>query len=389
MSFGRIAPVVARYLLAVVSIGAAVVLRWVLSGLTGRESPFLLCLIAVAVTAWYGGVGAALLAAGLGMVETAFYSARHSIRPGPVDEVLAVSFFAIVACAIAFLADAWRRSERARAALLVKEREAREAQAKTLDLLAASEERYQLVATVTNDALWDYDVRRGRVMRVAGMRRVFGYKPEHVGEHLRWWADRIHPDDRDRVMRSLELALYSDAAAWSEQYRFLAGDGSYASVVDRAHIVRHASGHPLRAVGSMLDVTALTQAQRALREGQNFLHRLIRALPALIVLTDSSGRIVLFNRVAEELTGYRRRQAIGRRLAEFLLTPESAERFLRQTADPLSPEVRRPLETRVVTRGGQERVIEWRFAPLADGRSEMPYLLGTGVEVGEGAAVGG
>ena len=76
------------------------------------------------------------------------------------------------------------------------------------------------------------------------------------------------------------LALYSDAGAWTEQYRFLAGDGSYASVADRAHIVRHASGHPLRAVGSMLDVTALTQAQRALREGQNFLHRLIRALPA-------------------------------------------------------------------------------------------------------------
>ncbi|HEY7120274.1 MAG TPA: PAS domain S-box protein [Tepidisphaeraceae bacterium] len=386
-SSSKVFRTIGRYALAVGSVGAAVGLRWLLTDLIGRESPFLLCLIAVAATAWYAGVGPAILATGLGMVVTAVDAGRHSIRPGPLDEIIAVTFFAIVAGALSFIADARRRSERARDASLAGERAARAELERALQSLAASEERYRLVATVTNDALWDYDVRSGRVERAEGMHRVFGYKPEQVKPHLQWWSDRIHPDDRDRVVRSFEAALASDAVLWSEQYLYQAANGSYATVADRAHVLRHATGHPLRVIGSMLDITALTHAQRALRESQTFLRRLIRTVPTLIVLLDPAGKIALFNRAAEELTGYRRRQVMGKSLAELLLPPEAAADYRRHLADPLSPMAREPLETAVRTREGQTRVVEWRFAPLPAPDSDLPYLLGTGVDVTERVGV--
>src|SRR3954453_15455842 len=102
----------ARYALAVASVAIAVLLRLLLTDLIGRESPFLLCLIAVAVTAWYAGVGPAFLAAALGMLVNAADAARHSIRPGPIDEILSVSLFAVVACALALIANSRRVSER-------------------------------------------------------------------------------------------------------------------------------------------------------------------------------------------------------------------------------------------------------------------------------------
>ena len=169
-----------RYGLAVLSIGIAVLFRLLLTDVVGRESPFLLCLVAVAVTAWYAGVGPALLATAMGTIENAADAARHSIRPGPVDEILSVLLFAVVACALAMIANARRVSERARDESLAKERDARADLEAALNSLAASEERFRLAAAVTNDALWDYDVRRGRVVWSDGLRRVFGYKPDQV-----------------------------------------------------------------------------------------------------------------------------------------------------------------------------------------------------------------
>jgi PAS domain S-box-containing protein len=373
----------ARYGLAVASIAIAVLTRLLLTDLIGRESPFLLCLIAVAVTAWYAGVGPAVLATLLGMFVTGADATRHSVRPGPIDEVLSVSLFGVVACGLALIANARRLSERARDESLVSERRTRTDLQTALDSLAASEERYRLVSAVSNDALWDYDVRRGRILRADGMHRVFGYKVEHVGDRLPWWLDRIHPDDRDRVARSFELALASDAAAWSDQYRFRAADGSYATVADRARIVRQDAGHPLRVVGSMLDITKLTQAQRALRQGQAFLRRMIRSIPSPVVLLDPGGRITLFNRAAEHLTGFRRREAIGRTLPELLLPPAEASRYAGHLADPLAPSARDPLLTAIRTKDGGARAVEWRVAPLPEAGSDLPYLMCVGLDITE------
>jgi PAS domain S-box-containing protein len=359
------------------------VLRLLLSDLIGRESPFLLCLIAVAITAWYAGVGPAVLGTLLGMVVTGADAARHSIRPGPLDEIISVSLFGVVACALALIANARRLSERARDESLVKEREARADLQAALDSLAASEERYRLVSSVTNDALWDYDVRRGRVVRAEGMNRVFGYKPEHVGDRLQWWLDRVHADDRDRVSRSFELALASDTVVWSEQYRFRAADGSYATIEDRAHFVRHGTGHALRVIGSMLDITKLTQAQRALRQGQTFLRRLIRSVPSPVVLLDPAGHITLFNRAAEHLTGFRRRDAIGRALPDLILAPDEAARYAGHLADPLAPSAREPFLTVIRTKRGDVRAVEWRIAPLPEAGSDLPYLMCVGLDVTE------
>jgi PAS domain S-box-containing protein len=154
--------------------------------------------------------------------------------------------------------------------------------------------------------------------------------------------------------------------------------------VDRAHVLRDAVGHALRVVGSMLDITAVTEAQRALRKNQLFLRRLIRAVPSLIVLLDPAGRVVLFNRAAERLTGYRRHDVVGRPLAELLLPPAEAARYRGHLADPLAPTAREPLRTTIRTRDGHARVVEWHFAPLQqETESELPHLMVTGVDVTE------
>ncbi len=140
------------------------------------------------------------------------------------------------------------------------------AQHATEAALRESEERRALAARATNDVIWDLDLRTGRLHWNDAARTVFRY-PEALGETLDWWKQRVHPVDRPRVLDGLERALHGSGDVWTDEYRFLRGDGSYAAVYDRGYIARYADGRPLRLVSSMVDVTERHRAE----EGQRFL----------------------------------------------------------------------------------------------------------------------
>jgi PAS domain S-box-containing protein len=132
--------------------------------------------------------------------------------------------------------------------------------------LRESEERLRLVLRASNDAVYDWNVPGGHV-HFSGV-HIFGYdEGDHVYE-IAWWAQRVHPDDRARVERTLETAIAGDADAWSEEYHFLRRDGTYAAVLDRGLIVRSLDGKPLRMVGCMADLTERRHLEDQLRQSQ-------------------------------------------------------------------------------------------------------------------------
>jgi len=118
-----------------------------------------------------------------------------------------------------------------------------------------SEERFRLVSQATNDAIWDLDLATGLVWWNEGTHTLFRYAPREVGTDPSWWAERVHPEDRERVLASSQAALDEGAALWSAEFRFQRADGSYAQVVDRAHILRDAEGRAVRMIGSMMDLS--------------------------------------------------------------------------------------------------------------------------------------
>ncbi|HEX2166874.1 MAG TPA: PAS domain-containing protein, partial [Longimicrobiales bacterium] len=135
-------------------------------------------------------------------------------------------------------------------------------------------ERLQLVETATQDVLWDWEVARARITWSDATARRLRYTPEEVRSGIDWHTGRIHPDDRERVLRGVQRAMFGIASTWSDEYRLLRGDGSYAAVLDRAHIVRNDRGEAVRVVGSILDMTEL----RAAEESHRFLARASAAL---------------------------------------------------------------------------------------------------------------
>lgn len=381
----RAASIVSRYgfAAAIMSVTAAVN-HWA-RPILGRESPFILFTFAITVVGYYVGFGPGALAHCVGTTLAAIQLAGQSIHPSLYDEVLPVSVYLPLGLAIVGFVTSRRAAlvdlSAANAQLqeLLGREQASSSQLRQLaDRVAASEARYRTIAQVTDDTLWEWDVTNDSLQWTEGIVRVFGYKPEDVGSTLTWAQSCIHPDDRDRVVQNLKQALASTASEWNEQFLFRRASGEYANVVDRARITRDAAGQAMRMVGSMLDVTELKRAERALQDSQRFLRRLIRDLPTPVVVLDLKARVLIFNKACERLTGLKRRDVIGRPLVDTLVATDDAQAFNRRFAEPYAPEVQQPHEARWRTAWGDERRLMWRFTLVLGNHSEPPYLLGAG-----------
>ena len=112
------------------------------------------------------------------------------------------------------------------------------------------EERYTLAMRATDDAIWDWDVAANTVWCNDSFENRFG-EPQ-AGACGRPLA-QIHADDQARVAMLTEEALKRRDAGWALHYRCRRSNGSYATVFERACIVRDAQGQALRVVAAMLD----------------------------------------------------------------------------------------------------------------------------------------
>ena len=143
--------------------------------------------------------------------------------------------------------------------------------------LREAEERYRLASLATNDVLWEWCVRDDSIRWGEACHRVFGYRPEEMG-NLGWWMSQVHPEDRDRVWRGLEHLHDSADEAWGAEYRFRRKDGSYMDVLDRGRAARDARGVLVRMIGSMMDITERKRALEQLAEEARFRERFIGIL---------------------------------------------------------------------------------------------------------------
>jgi PAS domain S-box-containing protein len=130
-----------------------------------------------------------------------------------------------------------------------------EALRSTNEALRRSEERYRLVNQATNDVIWDRDLATGQVVWSNSLEKTFGHRTTELKGSHDGWSELIHPEDRDRVIASVQAAISAGEESWSGEYRFRRADGSYASVIDRAHVSRDERGQPVRVVGAILDQT--------------------------------------------------------------------------------------------------------------------------------------
>jgi len=132
------------------------------------------------------------------------------------------------------------------------------------------------------------------------------------------------------------------------------------------------------------DITALKAAEKALRTERDFIRGVIETDQMLIIgLALEDGRLMMFNRGAERMTGYRRDEVIGRPYRDVLLAPEDRPAAVRMREDIRQGKTR-SIGTHdhfIITKSGERRLISWTFTVSTDDTDRPRYVVAFGHDV--------
>jgi PAS domain S-box-containing protein len=123
------------------------------------------------------------------------------------------------------------------------------------DELVESQKRFETISRATNDAVWDWDIKSNTLWWGDGMNSIFGYPQGGTETVFDWWAEKLHPNDRERVVRSLLDAANRGDKIWVSEYQFKRSDGNYSIVRDRGLSLFDNDGRATRMIGGMIDIT--------------------------------------------------------------------------------------------------------------------------------------
>jgi PAS domain S-box-containing protein len=92
----------------------------------------------------------------------------------------------------------------------------------------------------------------------------FGY--DEVAKKPSIWAERLHPDDRNRVIAALEARRKVGRS--SIEYRWQCADGTYKHFLDQAVLLRDADGKPVEFAGTLTDISEQRSLENQLIQAQ-------------------------------------------------------------------------------------------------------------------------
>lgn len=159
----------------------------------------------------------------------------------------------------------------------------------------------------------EIDVTRDLSMTVQpAYRRLHGLLDSVVREGHDARMQRVHFDDRQRVNRTVLLAVAGIDATLDVEYRIIKPDsGELRWIVTRLAIVRDPEGVATRLLGADIDITDQKRRELDVRDSELRMRTLADAVPQLIWTNDSQGIANYFNLRWYEYSGLGFEQSVG------------------------------------------------------------------------------
>jgi PAS domain S-box-containing protein len=98
------------------------------------------------------------------------------------------------------------------------------------------------------------------------LKELTGFEFDEVIANPDLWAERLHREDRQRVLAALKER--DETGRFSAEYRWRCADGSFKHFHDQAVLLRDANGKPIEFAGTLTDVTERRQLESQLVQAQ-------------------------------------------------------------------------------------------------------------------------
>jgi PAS domain S-box-containing protein len=334
----------------VVSVGFIGLVKSLLESFITHESPFLLFMVAVFVSSYYGAKRAGVLATVLAAIVSDYFflAPYHSFVISEVGQGIQLSLFFLegitLSLGVAKLKKMRSEAEFSRLEILrqqeqlqslnysldrrVTERTEKltevnqklshiiQAQAMTENALRQSEERLHLALEASGDGIWDWKIDTGKVYLSPQWEQMLGYSLGDLPGNVNTWSNLIHPEDSHWVMEQLNAHLADHNVPYDFNYRMQTKSGDWKWIANYGKVVDHdGQGQPRRMVGIHRDIHERKQIElqiaESLREKEVLLkevhHRVKNNLQVICSLLNLQARSLHNVQLQEQLQDSRSR----------------------------------------------------------------------------------
>jgi PAS domain S-box-containing protein len=169
--------------------------------------------------------------------------------------------------------------------------------------LRDSNERIAVATESAGIGIWECEAANNNFTWDNGMYRIYGIPRKNGAELYGSWAERVHPEDRERCESEIATALRSEAE-YDCEYRIVRPDGEIRYVKAAARALRGSDGSVVRLTGVNFDITDRRRAEEALLKAGALQRAIFNSANFSSIATDAKGVIQIFNVGAERMLGY-------------------------------------------------------------------------------------
>jgi PAS domain S-box-containing protein len=395
-----------KVLIAVAAGVAAVALTTALAPVLPR-SIFLFACAAVIVSSWYGGARPGMLTGVICVLGLDYFLIPpvRAFAPDDPNDYVPMAVFVVVAWLVGTMTDslqtardaAWNTAAELEAANVQLQDQAAELELANQQLqeqaaemevgheemqataeeleertraaehagaeTAKLAERLRLAQRAAGIGVFDWHVPSGRIDWTEEEERLFGLEPGTFEGTIEGWAQRVLPEDGERMNREMAAAMARRQPGMDFEFRVRRPDGEVRWVEGSAAFTYAADGTPLHMVGVNVDVTERHESLARLRISEARLTAVFEQAPVAVAVARGT--------VAEDL----RFELANDIYRQLLPERELVGRTLREVMPEMEPGVRDVLQ-HVLDTGTQFRADEFlvRYDRSGTGVPEDAYF---------------
>lgn len=241
------------------------------------------------------------------------------------------------------------------------------------ETLLDSEKRYREIYNAPSDAIFIHDAASGDIIDVnRAALEMYGYsRAEILQTDLKALSSGIAPYDMEQAITKIKMAITKGAQLIEWQARKKDGTTFWVEVALR-HVEFTGQQYVIAVVR---DIHERKEATAAIAAEQERLAVTLRSIGDGVITTDINGNIVILNKIAEQLTGWSQKEAVGKPFTEVfqLLNAETDQPAHNPVAKILAHGTitTLPNPSTLICKDGSRRCIADSGAPIKDQQDEI------------------
>ncbi len=243
--------------------------------------------------------------------------------------------------------------------------------------LRESEERFRNAEKVGKMGHFSLNVVKGSITGSPYLESIHGFEPGAFKGGFENWLEMVHPDDKAKIMKFTQEAFHKKLREGAFDIRILRPNGEVRWVSAGVTVTYDPSGRPLRALGTMTDITERKRIEERLRQSEKRSKLLIKYAPSMICEVDFNGPAFRsVNDVMCDYLGYPRKELLA--MNPFDLRDEEGKTVFRDRLNRIlnGEKIKGPVECKTKSKDGRELYALLNMAlTYKDGKPEGAVIM--------------